>query len=168
MFLRCLLVGTRRDDRVPSSRKELKVLIDLKGNEKGDGVEDSLVKDVPQFCFPESPETYRDVFSNRQFATYYPIILTTGNGERVYGFCLRTRRVGKGDRHDVQWRFPVVLAILSRNPDHRAFRSILSILTPYLWNSDESLRHAINKIIVSTNPAVILNQRMCFSHVRNF
>ena len=165
MFLRCVVVGPQRDDVVPRSRKELKVLMNLKGNEKGEDLEDSLVKDVPQFCFPESPETYRDVFSFRQFVTYYPIILTAGNGERVYGYCLRTRRVGKGNRHDVEWRFPVVITILSRNPDHTTFRSILSILTPYFWISNESLKQAVKKILTSRDSNIILNQRIRISSV---
>ena len=165
MFLRCVVVGPQRDDVVPRSRKELKVLMNLKGNEKGEDLEDSLVKDVPQFCFPESPETYRNVFSFRQFVTYYPIILTTGNGERVYGYCLRTRRVDKGNRHDVEWRFPVVITILSRNPDHTTFRSILSILTPYFWISNESLKQAVKKILTSRDSNIILNQRIRISSV---
>jgi len=166
MFLRCIVVGSEKDDVVPTSRKDLKVLINVRGNEKGDDVDDMLVNDVPQFCFPESPETYKEMFSNRQFVTYYPIILTSGNGERVYGFCLRTRRIGKGIRHDVGWRFPVVLVILSRNPDHRSFRSILSILTPYFWSGFESLKQAVEKMRSSLVGTHVLNQRMRVSHVR--
>ena len=130
---------------------------------KGEDLEDSLVKACLNSAFRMAG--IKSVFL-QQFVTYYRFC--AGNGERVYGYCLRTRRVGKGNRHDVEWRFPVVLAILSRNPDHTTFRSILSILTPYFWNSNESLKQAVKKILTSRNSNIILNQRMRISSVRDF
>lgn len=176
-FLRFAIVGLHKDEeyRVPRSRTDLKVLFVSKGTETSIQDEEAsrLMKGLPQFCFPESKEKLTKLMGCAQLVQYFPIVLTTGNGTRVHGFCLRTRRLGRGHRHDFSWRFPICFVIFSMNPYHRIFRSVLSILATTAWRDGQAgLKTKLAKLrrcssLKHRHPGVavdILSHRMRIPH----
>jgi hypothetical protein len=100
------------------------------------------LKDLPSrieyFCFPDVDEI---VPLERQAATSFTFVLTSGNGERTYGFCRRYLPCGRAQqvRLDVGKRLPECLCLLSSYPYFSVFDYVLKTLQVRRWLSPKSM-----------------------------
>lgn len=81
-------------------------------------------RDIPQFCFPDL-EHIRLQSAAECKAEFFTFTLTEGDGNRVYGVCMRPFFRGEGLRYDVKRRARHCLCLITRRPLYALLRAVL-------------------------------------------
>jgi hypothetical protein len=104
--------------------------------------EEDVPRDVEAFCHPDI-ETFqpKQVMKSEDFT----FVLTTSDGTRIYGVCLRALPVNKS-RHDVGKRMPETMCFISTLPYFAMFSHLLRKAQTRNWDSRKSLQGFLEAI----------------------